>query len=115
MVTDEKYERAFRVLATELFSMGLKLHVLSNIVEAQLPENAKGTVETSSTNYVLSNGDQALITFFDHLRHMATRQKSTETIPPNTLDALWREFETIRIQYSQEVADHEWRRLWGAL
>ncbi len=37
VVNDEKYERAFRVLATEMFSLWLKLHVLSTIVEAGLP------------------------------------------------------------------------------
>ena len=114
-VNDEKYERAFRVLATEMFSLWLKLHVLSNIVEAHLPQDEKGIVDQSSANYLRSNGDQALISFFDHLRQMANREESPHEGHHETLDALWSEFETMRVQHSQDVAEREWRRLWGAL
>ncbi|MCC2642789.1 MAG: hypothetical protein K0S45_3202 [Nitrospira sp.] len=115
VVNDDKYERAFRILATEMFSLWLKLHVLSNIVEAHLPQEEKGLVDKSSANYLRSHGDQSLIGFFDHLRQMANRDQSAQDAPHETLDALWSEFETMRVQHSQDVAEREWRRLWGAL
>jgi hypothetical protein len=115
VVNEEKYERAFRVMVTEMFSLWLKLHVLSNIVEAHLPQNEHGSVDKSSASYLRSNGDQALIRFFDHLRQMANREDSAHEAHHETLDALWSEFETMRVQHSQDVAEREWRRLWGAL
>ena len=115
VVHDEKYERAFRVLTTEMFSLWLKLHVLSTIVEAHLPEEEKGLVDKASANYLRSHGDQALISFVDHLRQMANREPSYLAGRHEAMDALWSEFETMRIQYSQDVAEREWRRLWGAL
>ena len=63
VVHDEKYERAFRVLTTEMFSLWLKLHVLSTIVEAHLPPEEKGAVDKASANYLRSHGDQALVSF----------------------------------------------------
>jgi len=115
VVNDEKYERAFRVVATEMFSLWLKLHVLTTIVEAHLPQDEKGLVDKASANYLRSNGDQALVSFFDHLRQMANREPSDQAARHEALDALWSEFETMRIQHSQDVAEREWRRLWGAL
>lgn len=112
---DEKYERAFRVLTTEMFSLWLKLHVLSTIVEAHLPEEEKGLVDKASANYLRSHGDQALVSFVDHLRQMANREPSGQPAHHETMDALWSEFEAMRIQHSQDVAEREWRRLWGAL
>ncbi len=115
VVHDEKYERAFRVLTTEMFSLWLKLHVLSTFVEARLAPAEKGMVDKESANYLRSNGDQALISFFDHLRQMSNREPTDQPAHREALDALWSEFEAMRIQHSHDVADREWRRLWGAL
>ena len=113
--SEEKYERAFRVLATEMFSLWLKLHVLSNIVEAHLPQDEQGIVDKSSAHYLRSNGDQALTSFFDHLRQTAHGEESAHEAHEETLDHLWIEFEKMRRQHSEDVAEREWRRLWGAL
>ena len=115
VVNDEKYERAFRVLTTEMFSLWLKLHVLSTIVEAHLPDDEKGLVDKASANYLRSHGDQAFISFVDHLRQMANREPSSQAAHHEDLDVLWSEFEAMRIQHSEDVAQREWRRLWGAL
>jgi hypothetical protein len=98
-----------------MFSLWLKVHVLSTIVEAHLPQDEKGLVDKASANYLCSHGDQALISFFDHLRQMANREPSDHAARHEALDALWSEFETLRIRHSQDVAEREWRRLWGAL
>jgi hypothetical protein len=113
VVNDEK--RAFRVFTTEMFSFWLNAHVLSTIVEAHLPQDEKGRVDKASANYLRSHGDQTLVSFFDHVRPIATREPSDHAARHEGLDALWSEFETMRIQHSQDVAEREWRRLWGAL
>ena len=77
------------------------------------PRKKKGLVDKASANYLRSHGDQALVSFFDHLRQMANREPSDHTARHEPLDALWSEFETMRVQHSQDVAEREWRRLWG--
>ncbi len=72
-------------------------------------------MDKASANYLRSNGDQALISFFDHLRQMANPKPADQATHHEALDALWSEFETMRIQHSHDVAEREWRRLWGAL
>ncbi|MCC2642013.1 MAG: hypothetical protein K0S45_2426 [Nitrospira sp.] len=76
-------------------------------MEAHLPPDEKGLVDKASANYLRSNGDQALISFFDHLRQMANREPSDQAAHHEALDALWSEFETMRIQHSQDVADRD--------
>ena len=118
---EEKIENAFRMLVTEGFYQWMKFEVLCAIVESQLSPDRRGLFKSSYNHYPQTDGDAAFRKYYEHLRTSWTISPDTATdgtaedMQARSDDPLWEEFRRTRIEQSQELADHEWRRLWGAL
>jgi hypothetical protein len=111
---EEKNERAFRMLATELFYQRLQLFVFEGVLKLLLPPDKQGISKSTYASYLKLHGDQAISDFFNRLRNLANGAESDDA-NASSKDALWTEIENMEMERDQEVADREWRRLWGAL